>query len=156
MSDILGRAGCERRRSSIVKRVGYANVVVIASVFCWIYVAAVAAFAPARLASHVAEFIPVRWDTFGIASFLVAGSTHLAAGLVRHRDRALANTTFLCSTLVVLYLATNLITHPHTMKKPLTHVAPWPSEAQTLILACLLSCLAFIALQKRSDRAATE
>jgi hypothetical protein len=139
-----------------VSHVGMAEAAVAVLLSCWLYVAVIAAFWPARLSSHVATVIPLRWDTLGIVCFVTSACIHLGAGLVRHRGTALLSTAFLYSTLMVIYLLTNLIIHPRTMTKPLTHLAAWPSEGQTLLLACLLWGAALVTVCQRSRRAGTE
>jgi hypothetical protein len=54
----------------------------------------------------------------------------------RHVAVSLLRTLRLYSTLGVLYIALNSLTHPATLSLHLTHVVSWPSEG-TFGIACL-------------------
>jgi hypothetical protein len=71
----------------------------------------------------------------------------LAGARTRSVLRATLRTVFLYGLLVWIYLAVNSLTHPETLPKPLTHLLPWPTEAETAALSFVLSAAAFLALR---------
>lgn len=101
----------------------------------WIVVAVIAAFDPAGLQMYVASFIPVRRDTLGIVCFALSASLFLVSAVLRRRSYPLLRTVRVFAGATVVYLLTNALTHPETMRMPLTHLVSWPSELATLILA---------------------
>lgn len=80
--------------------------------------------------------------------------TELARARARSVLRATLRTVFLYGLLVWIYLAVNSLTHPETLPQPLTHLLPWPSEAETAAACFMLSAAAFLVL--RASRVPTK
>ncbi len=137
-----------------------------ASLLCWASTCLVATFGGASLASPYWPDLPrLRTDTTGVIAFALAAvslmiSRYLAlrrtrAGAIArdpvtrpaylHAVQAVAETSAVLATAVVVYLSLNVVTHSVTLRLQLTHLWPWPSEGTTRVIAlgiCIVSVAA--------------
>lgn len=129
---------------------------------CFSSVCLVASFRVNELNAPYWRIIPeARTDTSGIAAFFVVAVCGSASEFLRLRRLraaasargdaaseaptrllilAVARTTFLLATALVVYVSVNAVTHPATLAIHATHLVSWPTEG-TLRVAALLLCV---------------
>jgi len=114
----------------------------------WAYVAAIAVWAPQDLPRRFDGTLPLRTDTTGAlafsASVLLALVVTLLYSQAVPRARLARFISLFCTNGSLycwagwLYISCNSITHPYTLRLPLTHLVPWPDEG-TFAIVCLFS-----------------
>jgi hypothetical protein len=127
----------------------------------WLYAAVIAVFDPDSLSLILLSWLPIRRDTLGVFCFALSGCayffrqlSHPSAAMTDVSDGsaevAVLRTIFSYSSLLLLYLMANSITHPATMHLPLTHFLRFPTEGQVLVAALFCSVASFFILRTRS------
>jgi len=143
-----------------------------AAVLIWSGSAIVASFTRA-LANPYWPAIPhLRTDTTGAMAFAVAIVSLLVSRYLQleRRDgapedpvarsagvlavQATAETAAVLATALVVYLSVNAVTHPVTLRLPITHLWPWPSEGTVRVIG-LAICLAAVATSRYLRASAT-
>ncbi len=123
----------------------------------------VASFRPDNLYFPYWTGIPrLRTDTSGAVGFLLTGLSIVVSEFFRlrrrapddpaesHRRKSLPNSWAIAilraiaimSTIVVIYLSVNAVTHPYTLYIHATHFATWPTEGTLRVVALLLASVA--------------
>ena len=109
----------------------------------------------------------LRTDTSGMITFVVLAVSLCTSEYLRLRRKesnlapataqvrnplatAIARVVALLSTLLVVYLSTNAVTHPATLSLHLTHFASWPTEG-TVRVAALCLCIISVAWLRYSS-----
>jgi hypothetical protein len=143
----------------------------------WLYVAIIGVVRPNDLPFWIVSWIPVRRDTVGIICFGLSATAYFLGGALepsreagmpnlvlpvygdgdrnatqaRGRSCAVARaslrTLFIYSTMTVIFLMVQTVTHPETLAMPLTHLLNWPTERSAVVLALLCSIASFILLR---------
>lgn len=141
----------------------------------WLYVAIFGVVRPNDLPLWIVSSIPVRRDTAGIIFFGLSAAAYFLGGALKttgkagipnlvlpvygdrratqaHRRRrtvarASLRTLFVYSTMTVIYLMVQTVTHPETLAMALTHFLTWPTERSAVVLALLCSIASFILLR---------
>jgi hypothetical protein len=150
------------------------------AVLCWLSVCAMASFRPGLLSFPYWPLLPnLRSDTSGALAFFAAGVCLAMSEYLRLRRRrsapaaasprsldspapfavAIAETVAVLATGLVAYLSTNAITHPKTLMRSATHLAPWPTEGTLRVVAllgcvCSIAALRYLGAESLSSRAA--
>jgi hypothetical protein len=153
-----------RRRSSQASRLlaleGLAVGLAYGAGLCFGSVCLVASFRVDELSTPYWRTIPgLRTDTSGIAAFFVVAVCGSVSEFLRLRRLraavpsqgesafggptrllilAVARTTILLVTALVIYLSVNAITHPATLAIHATHLVAWPTEGTLRAIALLL------------------
>ena len=128
----------------------------------------VASFRPDNLYFPYWTGIPrLRTDTSGAVGFLLTGLSIVVSEFFRlrrrapddpaesHRRKSLPNSWAIAilraiaimSTIVVVYLSVNAVTHPYTLYIHTTHFATWPTEGTLRVVTLLLASVAIGALR---------
>jgi hypothetical protein len=126
-----------------------AETVALLAALLWLYVAIIGTVRPDDLPLRIISWIPLRRDTVGIGCFGLSATAYLVSGLTGSRpiSRVLLGTVFPYSTVIAVYLMVGTVTHPETLTMALTHLADWPTERFTLLLAVAASIGSFILLR---------
>jgi uncharacterized membrane protein len=150
---------------------GAATGVAYASALAALSAFAVASFRPNNLSMpYWASIGWLRTDTFGFTCFVVATLSFIQAEFLRltrgavHRSAtanpeprphivlvvAVARAFVAASSVLVIYLSVNAVTHPHTLLLPATHRLSWPSEGTLRVVALIVTaCSAAVARAQR-------
>lgn len=153
------------------------DAVVVFGALGWLYVAIIGVVRPNDLPSWIASWIPMRRDTTGIVCFGLSAVAYFLRGMFRPSSearmpnlrwqaggggdqratqtrglsrtgaKASLRTLFVYSTMTLIYLMVQTVTHPETMAMALTHLLSWPTERSVLLLALLCSISSFILLR---------
>lgn len=141
-----------------------------AAVLVWIGSALVGSFGYDDANPYWPDIPGLRTDTAGAIAFGVAIVTLLVSRYLELKRRsgmptgpapvpaavssaravgvqAVADIAALLGTALVIYLSFNALMHPWTLKIQLSHLAPWPSEGTTRVIA-LAICLVSVATRR--------
>ena len=128
----------------------------------WSGTALVASFSGGEANPYWPVIPHLRTDTTGVIAFAVAIVSLVVSKYLQLRRRsgaatqpaarpagvlmmqAMTETAAVLGTGLVVYLSLNAVTHPFTLRLPLTHLWPWPTEGTVRVIA-LGICLVAIA-----------
>ncbi|BBZ26747.1 hypothetical protein MMAD_10420 [Mycolicibacterium madagascariense] len=133
------------------------ETVAVVAALVWLYVAIIGTVRPNDLPLHIISWVPLRRDTVGIGCFGLSAAACLVSGLLRGRSvsRVVLGTVFGYSTVIAIYLMVGTVTHPETLTMALTHLANWPTERMTLVLAFATSICSFVLLRTSTHTSRT-